>query len=113
MPAVMDLEDTPVATGTALSVWLREQFADSQGQTGKLVPVRMICVGPLDAMCTEEGTAQAHKPSLTQVRGAKDWVQNLSLLASAAKLIIPEMRSMSPEEQRNLKGYYARIYRKA
>jgi hypothetical protein len=112
MPAVMDLEDTPLETGTALSAWLREQFADSQAQTGKLVPARIICIGPIDATYMGEGTSQTHKMSLSQVHGAKDWMQNLSFLASAAKLIIPEMRSMSPEEQRNLKGYYARIYRK-
>ena len=113
MPAVIELEDTPVSTGTAFSTWLRDQFAESQSQTGKLFPVRVLCVGPLGATFVGERLTGTANTLRTEVSSGKDWAKNLFLLTSAAKLIIPEMREMTAAENRNLRGYYNHLYRKA
>jgi hypothetical protein len=116
MPAVMELEESRSATGKALSVWLREQLVDSQDLTGKVLPARIICLGsevsPSDAMALGEGTIDSRVRSTSLERGNLEWARNLSNLASAARLIIPNPRGMNPVEQRNLRQYYKGIYRK-
>jgi hypothetical protein len=116
MPAVVELEETQSATGTALSVWLRERLVESQGLTGKALPARIICLGsevsPSDAMALGEGTIDSWVRSTSLGLGDMEWVRNLSNLASAARLIIPNLRGMTPVEQSNLRQYYRGIYRK-
>jgi hypothetical protein len=41
-----------------------------------------------------------------------EWSKNLAQLSAAAKAIIPELRQMNVQEQRNLRQYYRKLYRK-
>jgi hypothetical protein len=115
MPPVMELEEAPPATG-ALSDWLRD-IVESQAQTGKRLPARIIYVGPKASFSHAAQLGESvtdPKPRNEPVeRNGIEWVRNLSHLASAAKLIIPGLRGMTPVEHSNLRQYYKSIYRKA
>jgi hypothetical protein len=118
MPALMEFEKVSPATGTPSSVWLRDQIAKSRESTGEGLPARLIWLGSQvgllsSAMDLSETTTDPRASDRSRELDGAEGVRNLSNLASAARLIIPGLRAMTPNEQSSLRRYYKGIYRKA
>ena len=117
MPALMELEEAPLATGTAVGAWLHDQFNEFQTRTGNGLPARLICVGPefgaTDRIGLAEGITDPRANTRSLLCGSMKRARSFFHLASAAKQIIPNLRAVTPAEQGNLRRYYKGVYRKA
>src|SRR5262245_23396537 len=114
MPALLELETNPVATGTTLSSWLRTEM-ESDTLTGSPLPARLVCIGRegLERIDVFKDFTGSQRSSFAAAEGSvADQVRNLSHLLSAARLIIPELRDLTPSEKTVLQRYYKGIYRK-
>ncbi len=121
MSALMELELAERGTGRGLNDWLRAQLADFECRTAQPLPARIIYFGPSFHVEAAQTDFIEQVESITDPNAQKRFIghgltqmaQSLSQLAFAAKLLIPDLRDMTPGEQANLRQYYKRFYRKA
>jgi hypothetical protein len=108
-------------TGVAVSDWLHACLMDRQWRTAQPPSARVIFSGP-DFLVGETQTDLFQQVgSITDPSAQKRFTKNettemaksLSSFAFVAKLVIPDLRNLTAEEQGNLKQYYQRFYRKA
>lgn len=121
MGALKQLEAFDRGTGTDVYSWLQAQLIDLRTRTDQPLPAEIVYFGPASLFETTQTQLADRVENITdpnaQKRSAGQGITEMSLdlsrLASAAKLLIPDLRDMTSAEKANLRHYYKRLYRKA
>jgi hypothetical protein len=107
------------ATGQSFECWLNEQLSASG--TGGLSFFKLTYRSPAWAEPDVLPFLIAHSQTITdpgagsRMKDAEllNWTRNVHSLTAAVKIIVPGIRELTEPEQRNLRGIYRKLYRKA
>jgi hypothetical protein len=100
-------------TGTGIPDWLSTQLDDTHDQTAQPLGVTVIYVASSLPYVPAASVTDANAQNRFVERDITGMAQRLSRLALAAKLVVPGLRDMTPEEKLALRHYYRGLYRKA